>query len=382
LREVGLDDVVSVYAPGQANLPIRQGGRALDRRVQVVSLLCAYANCLEEDLNAALAGRPANSLKALANDFSDYLAFVEEPGLNNGRAVLPAVPAQIVAYLEDCRERNQKPATVRRRVASLRALHELAGVADPTRTPPVRAFLREMMQPDSVQMPDTGFEAPVFTLPIMLEACDGTPPGLRDAALLALACDVRLKVSQALAVRVEQIGRAEGGGGVLRREGMPDSPLAEETMQRVGEWCQAAEITAGALFRRVAIVRTKAREGRAPTVLAKLAWNARGGEGNLGERRARPGRIDYVIGENALTAAAIREIVRRVAARAADLGLVALEGRERQAAIAAVTLQSLFRHEGAAVEAGALQKSEGRNLLSAVAASASIYSGLRTNQPE
>ena len=202
--------------------------------------------------------------------------------------------------------------------------------------------------------PDGGFEAPVFTLSIMLEACDGAPPGLRDAALLALACDARLKVSQALEVMVEQIYPLEGGGGVLRREDMPDSPLADDTMLRVREWCETAGITAGALFRRVAIVRAKAREGRAPTALAKLAWNARGGEGNLGERRARPGRIDYVIGENALTAAAVREIVRRVAARAADLGLVALQGREREAAIAVVTLQSLFRKEGSAVESVAL----------------------------
>ena len=301
-------------------------------------------------MSAALAGRPANSLKALANDFSDYLAFEERAraethGQSNDRTVLPVLPAQMLAYLEDCCERSQKPATVRRRVASLRALHDLAKVADPTGTPTVRAFLRGMTVREPTQMQETGLEAPVFTLPIMLEACDGTPPGLRDAALLSLACDARLRVSQVLAVRVEQIGPAEGGGSVLRRAGMPDSPLADETMRCVREWCQVAGITAGALFRRVAIVRAKAREGRAPTPLAKLAWNARGGDGNLGERRSRPGRIDYVIGENALTAAAVRDIVRRVAARAAELGLVALQGREREAAIAAVTLQSLIRQE-------------------------------------
>ena len=295
LREVYLHDVVSIYAPGQARLPVRESGHALDRRAQVVRLLCAYANCREENLSGALADRPASSLKALANDFSDYLAFAgtaiaERRGQNNGRTVLPASPAQIVAYLEDCCVRKQKPATVRRRVASLRALHDLAKVADPTRASAVRAFLHEMTEGDHVPTPDGGFEAPVFTLSIMLEACDGAPPGLRDAALLALACDARLKVSQALEVMVEQIYPLEGGGGVLRREDMPDSPLADDTMLRVREWCETAGITAGALFRRVAIVRAKAREGRAPTALAKLAWNARGGEGNLGERRARPGR--------------------------------------------------------------------------------------------
>ncbi|MFC0685051.1 site-specific integrase [Novosphingobium clariflavum] len=338
-----MDRIVSIYAPGEANVPVRGSGQAADRLAQVIALVREHAGATDADLRSALEARAPASLKALVNDFSDYRAFVvrmESP--IDGRRLLPADPAEVLAYVQDCRAHGQKPATIRRRLASLRALHGLAGLADPTGSPQLRAMLKELAGQGVAAPLQVSSRKPAFTLEILLEACEETPPGLRDAALLAVACEAGLKVSQVLALAARQVVPGAEGQGLLRLAGAPERVLTGETFQRVDRWCRAAGIAEGALFRRVAVVRAKGREGRSPVPLAKLAWNARAGDGHLGERQARTARTDYVVGEHGLTAAAVRDIVRKVAGRAADLGLVALHGREREAAIAALRLQSLW----------------------------------------
>lgn len=84
-------------------------------------------------------------------------------------------------------------------------------------------------------------------------------PGLRDAALIAVASDGLLRVSEIAAVQVADVEQAEDGSGRLSiRSSKTDQEgagqvlyLGESTMRRVTAWTSAAGITSGPLFVRV-----------------------------------------------------------------------------------------------------------------------------------
>ena len=78
-----------------------------------------------------------------------------------------------------------------------------------------------------------------------------TAAGLRDAAMISLMSDCLLRISEAVAVNVEDIkpdGLLIGG-----EEGMQDEALyiCESTRQRIERYRRRAEIKSGALFRRI-----------------------------------------------------------------------------------------------------------------------------------
>src|SRR3546814_5650052 len=113
--------------------------------------------------------------------------------------------------------------------------------------------------------------------------------------------------------------------------------LSPDTMRRVALWREAASIRAGALFRRVAVIRTKPREARRALAIEDLAYLARGDRERMAARPARAATVNYGIGERALTPAAMRLIIKRTALAAADQGLVDLMGSNHDHAIDALS---------------------------------------------
>ena len=83
--------------------------------------------------------------------------------------------------------------------------------------------------------------------------------GLRDAALIAVMSDAALRVSEASAINVEDLGRRENGSATLLiRRSKTDQHgqgavlyLGESTMDRIDAWRIAAEVHWGPLFRRL-----------------------------------------------------------------------------------------------------------------------------------
>src|SRR3546814_12002948 len=97
-------------------------------------------------------------------------------------------------------------------------------------------------------------------------------------------------------------------------------------MRRVALWREAASIRAGALFRRVAVIRTKPREARRALAIEDLAYHARVDRERMAARPALAATVTYGIGERALTPAATRPIIHRAGLDAAAHGLADLLG--------------------------------------------------------
>ena len=356
------DELITVRAPGEAQLPQRRGGRARDRVAQltalIAELLAGHATIDALAYRKSLEARAPASVKALANDLACYAAWCAR---SRGPS-LPASEARVVAYLEDCEARRLKPATVNRRLASLAVAHALIGVPSPTLSAVVRDGLRGMRRRMGVRQRQAGplrFGAGIgieaakgFTLSALLEACPATPAGLRDAALLSLAYDTGLRVSELVAVRCEAIQPADDGSAVLEvprsktdQEGQGAYAwLSADTVRRLALWQRESGIVAGPVFRRIGVTRSKARAGqreRARPAPPGFVWRLPGDLGRLPAIPARLAETTFIVGETALTPAAVRLIIKRTARRAAHAGLVALFGAELDAAIAGLSTHSL-----------------------------------------
>jgi len=352
-------EIVTVVAPGRARLPRRSAGYALDRVAQltrlITSLLATGSSIDQLAYRKSLEARAPASVKALANDLACYAGFCGRAG----GIGLPATEARIVAFVEDCEGRGLKPATVGRRLASLATVHGLLGVANPVTGPIVRDALRGFRrrfgagqrQAGALRYGDGvgGETAKGFTLSTLLEACPGNVAGLRDAALLSVGYDAGLRVSELVTIACEHVAEQEDGSGLFviprsktDQEGRGATAwLSPDTMRRVTAWRLEAGIVNGPLFRRVAVIRTQARPARRARALSELQGNARWDPAALRPQSAKPAAVTYAIGETPLTAAAVRQILKRTARRAANEGLVALFGDDLEAAIAALSTHSL-----------------------------------------
>jgi integrase len=150
------------------------------------------------------------------------------------------------------------------------------------------------------------------TLQALLSACGCDLAGLRDAALMSLAYDAGLRVSELVAVAVGDLQQLVDGSGRLaiarsKTDQMGEGALAwlsSETMVRLSAWLESSGIEAGPVFRRINVLTR-------PT--------------------AAPGQqlVRHWIGGSALTRQGVVAILRRRVRTAIDLELVEIEpGRE------------------------------------------------------
>ncbi|MEO0031263.1 MAG: hypothetical protein RIS94_1021 [Pseudomonadota bacterium] len=282
-------------------------------------------------LEAAVAAMAPATRAAITADLKCFLKWCA--GQRPTVVAIPARPETLVHYLRwldsgDETRAGAKPATLARRLASIARVHRVLGFGDKEALPTQAGMVRDTLKAIGrarrqrqrqaaplrlgVAMHDGEAPPEGVTLQALLSACGCDLAGLRDAALMSLAYDAGLRVSELVAVAVGDLQQLVDGSGRLaiarsKTDQMGEGALAwlsSETMVRLSAWLESSGIEAGPVFRRINVLTR-------PT--------------------AAPGQqlVRHWIGGSALTRQGVVAILRRRVRTAIDLELVEIEpGRE------------------------------------------------------
>lgn len=157
--------------------------------------------------------------------------------------------------------------TVIHRIAVLSKLHQLRRMANPCEDPQVRHLMSRARRA-SAKRGETITKKTAATrepLEAMLATCDDSLEGKRDRALLLLAwASGGRRRSEVANARIDQLTKVDDRGYLLRlgvtktnqdgdnrRGALPDKPIRGIAAEALGEWLNSAEISEGAIFRRL-----------------------------------------------------------------------------------------------------------------------------------
>ena len=201
-----------------------------------------------EDAHGALSG---NTVRAVRADLARFTAWCAERGL----APLPARAATVVAYIEAMAS-GRAPATVRRYVSSVAAVHKAAGEHSPLEYIPVRRALTRMHRRKGWRQ--TQVQGLTWALRRRLvEAAGDRLIDVRNRAILAVAYDAMLRRSELVALHVVDVTtERDGSASLLVRRAKTDPEgggamlyLHHDSVTLVRAWLSASGIAGGPLFR-------------------------------------------------------------------------------------------------------------------------------------
>ena len=202
---------------------------------------------------------------------------------------LPCLPnaADVVAFLAAERGSGLSVNTVELRRAAIRYLHFIAGLPVPTAEARVAATLAGIHREaaDAGELPAKKLAATADILRQILAGMPDDLAGLRDRALLLVGFAGALRRAELAAIRIEHIEASERGLRLTLPRSKGDRTGSGVTVaipygatelcpvRALRRWQEAANITAGAVFRRIFVPPTRQKAGEGP---APPPWSAPG----------------------------------------------------------------------------------------------------------
>ena len=236
------------------------------------------AATLRELLNDSLA---SGTRRAYLGDWSRFTAWCAAAY----RPALPATPETVAMFIADELGAGRAPATLARRLAAIRLVHEQHGSDLPTDHPLVKRALRSARRRDAGTARKKTAPIGEHELTAMIDTIELTAlPGVRDRAMLLLGFAAALRRSELVAIDCADIEPEPGRGArlhirrsktdqegrgteiaVLARPGSPYCPVAA-----IAEWQAQSGIVDGPLFRRIRSGNRIAREPLHPNTVSAI----------------------------------------------------------------------------------------------------------------
>lgn len=200
-----------------------------------------------------------NTKRAHLSDWNHYTQWC----VDYQRNALPATPETILRYMAFLVEKNYKPSTIGRRLATISGAHQAAHYDSPTRTFIVRKAWDGLLRGN--QTPRTRKD-PIRTklLRRIVRTLPNTLRGTRDHALLLLGFAGAFRRSELVSILIEDIEETEDGLSItIRRSktdqmgegqlvGIPYGSHPETCPVRaVKRWLHESGLSSGYLFRAV-----------------------------------------------------------------------------------------------------------------------------------
>jgi integrase len=197
---------------------------------------------------------PPNTRKAWACDWASFTSFCEL----SGYCPLPASPETVAAFVQFCREQLKKPATVQRYLSTIALAHRVAKLMNPCDDEAVRLEIKAFTNAVGVRQRQAralGWAE----IKKFLETAGESLPATRERALICVAYDTMARRSELVAFDCDDFRfLTDGTGRALIRRSKTDQVgegntayLSRTTVRYLKLWLTAAEITEGAVFRRV-----------------------------------------------------------------------------------------------------------------------------------
>ena len=193
-----------------------------------------------------------NTLRAYRADMLEFITYCQDRNLSP----LPACHLTVAAFLMQTLQQKIKTATIRRKAASISAIHRLSYLADPTKHPEVKITLRKISRQLGTKF-DQAYPITRRLLDNLLAACMPDLRGLRDKALLLLAYDSMRRRAELVSLRVEDMEWTDDGRvSVLLRKSKTDQQgsghwihLSQPATDALQDWIEAAKIDQGYILR-------------------------------------------------------------------------------------------------------------------------------------
>src|ERR1700678_703512 len=195
-----------------------------------------------------------NTLRAQKADGAIFQAFCE----GRGEPYLPADPKTIREFIETQVQAGKKPATVKRYVATIARVHIAAGLLNPCSSEAVRLGLKKMGRETSARQ-DQAHPLGWRDIKEFIESAGEGLRADRERAMLCVAYETLARRGELVALELRDIEFwPNGTGQVLIRRGKTDAEgqgrmayLSRETVRWLKVWLEHADITEGAIFRRL-----------------------------------------------------------------------------------------------------------------------------------
>ena len=194
-----------------------------------------------------------HTLRSYRSDFRAFLKWCRKRRFK----ALPATSTTIVAYI-DAEGARLKPSTIKRRLCSLRRIHNLCDFGDPTKSEDVQLAIRRVHRAQPSR-PKQAHGVTAGRRDQLLAVCDDDLIGLRDKVLVSVGFDTLCRRGELVALSIEDFSpTADGRYTVLVRRAKNDpegagrtAKLSKASSEIFRHWLEEAGISRGPLLRPV-----------------------------------------------------------------------------------------------------------------------------------